>query len=216
VHLLLTRLAQLHQQPCNAPLPAAQHSINDEKEGAKTEGQPCQPPPASAPPAAPPEGSGFQGQPSFQKPASWSGQGPDDFPHAAPSSNMPTNAGVNPRYAGPGQYTGPATPPGMYGPGMQQLWTGQYPNQMGQQHWHPGVPQMGQPMMPMATGMMGPGYVPHEVQCRQQGHIITSQYGIIGILCAVLLFPFGIIFCRLDRKVQCETCHQIFHRGILD
>lgn len=72
------------------------------------------------------------------------------------------------------EFTGPTTPPGTYGPGMQQQYTGMYPNQMGQQQqqqWHPGMPQMGpsQPMMPGGPGMMGSGFVTPAVQCQQQG-----------------------------------------------
>ncbi|KAI5119811.1 hypothetical protein M0805_006944 [Coniferiporia weirii] len=46
------------------------------------------------------------------------------------------------------------------------------------------------------------------------GHIYTRRFGVAGIITAVLLFPFGVILCMLDRRVACMRCGQIIEDGI--
>lgn len=164
------------------------------------------PPPAAAPPLTQ-QWTGYGGMPSP------GGQGP--MPNAQ-------TGGMYPQYTG-----GPGSPPGTFNgyhpgayhqnsfntggagdrgmPGMQPQWTGQM-GQMGQQ------PPMGygQPGMPMMYG------VTPDQQCAQQGHIITSRFGIVGLLSAFFLFPCGIIVCFMDQTEKCERCHHIFKHGILD
>ncbi|EIM81272.1 uncharacterized protein STEHIDRAFT_162252 [Stereum hirsutum FP-91666 SS1] len=53
--------------------------------------------------------------------------------------------------------------------------------------------------------------------CLQQGeHIAQTQYGILGVLAAVIWFPVGIACCLLDRKVKCKRCGEIISSGIVD
>ncbi|KAI5119812.1 hypothetical protein M0805_006945 [Coniferiporia weirii] len=46
------------------------------------------------------------------------------------------------------------------------------------------------------------------------GHFYTKRFGLAGIITAVLLFPFGIILCMLDRRVVCVRCGQATESGI--
>jgi len=125
----------------------------------------------------------------------------------------------------PGQYpTHTDSFKGSYGPGMQQQQQWNQMGSMGQQGMPVGqmgsMNQMGQmgpmnPMNPMG-GVQPAGFITPEVQCQQQGHIITSRYGVVGILSAILFFPCGVLVCLMDRTEKCERCHQIFKRGLLD
>ncbi|CEL61084.1 hypothetical protein RSOLAG1IB_04324 [Rhizoctonia solani AG-1 IB] len=45
-----------------------------------------------------------------------------------------------------------------------------------------------------------------EMICLQQGHIIQTRYGILGILAAVFWFPLGIGLCLIDKRTKCERC----------
>ncbi|KAG8863558.1 hypothetical protein FRB96_008298 [Tulasnella sp. 330] len=169
------------------------------------------PPPAAAPP--------FNQQ-------TWAGYGGAPPPgNSGPMPNVP-GGGMYPQYTG-----GPNSPPGTFNghhpgsyhqnsynsttggggmPGMQQQaqWTGQM-GQMGPQPPMGYGGAVGQPM-PMMYG------VTLDQQCAQQGHIITSRFGIVGILSAIFLFPCGIIVCFMDQTEKCERCHQVFKHGILD
>lgn len=49
--------------------------------------------------------------------------------------------------------------------------------------------------------------------CLQQGHVIRTKYGILGILAAVFWFPLGIGLCLLDKRVKCERCGLLIEEG---
>lgn len=126
----------------------------------------------------------------------------------------PGGPGVNPQWTGntnqfgmnsPG---GPQSPGGTYHPGMYQ-----------QNSFGPGMQQpqfTGQPQMMMQQHPPPAQYITPDMQCQQQGHVITSRFGVIGILSAFFLFPCGIIVCMMDQTEQCERCRQIFKRGLMD
>ncbi|KAI0070443.1 hypothetical protein K474DRAFT_1608687, partial [Panus rudis PR-1116 ss-1] len=46
-------------------------------------------------------------------------------------------------------------------------------------------------------------------QCARGNHNIEKKYGVCGIICAVLLFPCGLICLFTDRKQQCTRCGTI-------
>ncbi|CUA76126.1 hypothetical protein RSOLAG22IIIB_12054 [Rhizoctonia solani] len=52
-----------------------------------------------------------------------------------------------------------------------------------------------------------------EMVCLQQGHIIKTRYGILGILAAVFWFPLGIGLCLLDKRTKCERCGLLIEDG---
>jgi len=53
-----------------------------------------------------------------------------------------------------------------------------------------------------------------EMICLQEGrHITHSKFGILGILAAIVWFPFGIGLCLLDRRVVCSRCGQTIDDG---
>ncbi|CAE6391676.1 unnamed protein product [Rhizoctonia solani] len=52
-----------------------------------------------------------------------------------------------------------------------------------------------------------------EMVCLQQGHIIQTQYGVLGILAAVFWFPLGIALCLLDKRTKCERCGLVIDDG---
>lgn len=52
-----------------------------------------------------------------------------------------------------------------------------------------------------------------EMICLQQGHIIKTKYGILGILAAVFWFPLGIGLCLLDKRTKCERCGLLIEDG---
>ncbi|KAF8757192.1 hypothetical protein RHS01_04028 [Rhizoctonia solani] len=51
-----------------------------------------------------------------------------------------------------------------------------------------------------------------EMVCLQQGHIIQTQYGVLGIA-AVFWFPLGIALCLLDKRTKCERCGLVIDDG---
>ena len=61
-------------------------------------------------------------------------------------------------------------------------------------------PQTGE----VVTSLLPPDHP--EMVCLQQGHIIRTKYGILGILAAVFWFPLGIGLCLLDKRTKCERC----------
>ncbi|CAE6535529.1 unnamed protein product [Rhizoctonia solani] len=52
-----------------------------------------------------------------------------------------------------------------------------------------------------------------EMVCLQQGHIIQTRYGILGMLAAVFWFPLGIGLCLLDKRTKCERCGLMISDG---
>ncbi|CAE6482739.1 unnamed protein product [Rhizoctonia solani] len=52
-----------------------------------------------------------------------------------------------------------------------------------------------------------------EMVCLQQGHIVKTRYGILGILAAVFWFPLGIGLCLLDKRTKCERCGLLIEDG---
>jgi len=46
-----------------------------------------------------------------------------------------------------------------------------------------------------------------EMVCLQEGsHVEETRFGFLGILAAIIWFPFGIGLCLLDRTVTCKRC----------
>ncbi|KAJ3999279.1 hypothetical protein F5050DRAFT_1687351 [Lentinula boryana] len=51
--------------------------------------------------------------------------------------------------------------------------------------------------------------------CLQAGeHDTQTNFGILGILAAVLWFPLGIGLCLLDRRVKCRRCGEMIQDGM--
>ncbi|KAG8997656.1 hypothetical protein FRB93_014016 [Tulasnella sp. JGI-2019a] len=167
-------------------------------------GQPA-PPPAAAPPLNT-QGSFGPNMGGYPSPGG-------TYPQAGPGSPHGTYNGY-PQHTGAtyhqNSFNSAAGDRGMQ-PGMQQQqqWAGG-PNQMGQQQPMPYGTQMG----PMMTG--GAYGMTPDMQCQQQGHLISSSYGVVGLISAILLFPCGIIICMMDQKEQCSRCRHVFKHGILD
>ncbi|KAG2366263.1 hypothetical protein BDR07DRAFT_1606985 [Suillus spraguei] len=54
-----------------------------------------------------------------------------------------------------------------------------------------------------------------EMICLQEGrHINETNFGILGILAAIVWFPLGIGLCLLDRRVKCKRCGMVIDNGI--
>ncbi|OCH92305.1 hypothetical protein OBBRIDRAFT_802688 [Obba rivulosa] len=54
-----------------------------------------------------------------------------------------------------------------------------------------------------------------EMVCLQQGeHVTVTHYGWIGILAAIVWFPWGIGCCLMDRKVRCKRCGRLLEAGM--
>lgn len=55
-----------------------------------------------------------------------------------------------------------------------------------------------------------------EMVCLQEGHHKTgpTQWGIVGLLSAIVFFPLGVALCLVDRKVTCRRCGYVIHHGL--
>ncbi|KAK7473081.1 hypothetical protein VKT23_001183 [Stygiomarasmius scandens] len=54
-----------------------------------------------------------------------------------------------------------------------------------------------------------------EMICLQSGqHLTETNFGILGILAAVIWFPLGIGLCLLDRRVKCKRCGHVIDGGV--
>ncbi|KAH7108349.1 hypothetical protein BKA62DRAFT_753062 [Auriculariales sp. MPI-PUGE-AT-0066] len=53
-----------------------------------------------------------------------------------------------------------------------------------------------------------------EMLCLQYGHTTKTHFGVLGVLVAVLAFPWGIAACLLDRRVKCTRCQRIISDGL--
>ncbi|THU85710.1 hypothetical protein K435DRAFT_822345 [Dendrothele bispora CBS 962.96] len=54
-----------------------------------------------------------------------------------------------------------------------------------------------------------------EMICLQSGqHVRETNFGVLGILAAVIWFPLGIGLCLLDRRVKCKRCGHVIDGGI--
>ncbi|KAF8478594.1 hypothetical protein DFH94DRAFT_750915 [Russula ochroleuca] len=43
-------------------------------------------------------------------------------------------------------------------------------------------------------------------QCARGNHDQTTSFGLCGIICAILLFPIGLIFLCIDTEKKCSRC----------
>ncbi|KAI0035934.1 hypothetical protein K488DRAFT_82546 [Vararia minispora EC-137] len=43
-------------------------------------------------------------------------------------------------------------------------------------------------------------------KCAQGDHDVTTTFGLCGIICAVLLFPFGLVCLCMDSEKKCARC----------
>ncbi|TCD69281.1 hypothetical protein EIP91_008216 [Steccherinum ochraceum] len=51
--------------------------------------------------------------------------------------------------------------------------------------------------------------------CLQEGqHRMQTKFGVLGIIAAVVWFPFGIGLCLLDRRVRCKRCGLVLDNGV--
>ncbi|KAF9533358.1 hypothetical protein CPB83DRAFT_805236 [Crepidotus variabilis] len=54
-----------------------------------------------------------------------------------------------------------------------------------------------------------------EMICLQAGqHVTRTDYGILGILAAIIWFPLGIGLCLLDKRVKCQRCGLVLENGV--
>ncbi|VDC00649.1 unnamed protein product [Peniophora sp. CBMAI 1063] len=44
------------------------------------------------------------------------------------------------------------------------------------------------------------------IRCAQGEHEVTTTFGLCGIICAVLIFPLGLICLCLDSEKKCSRC----------
>ncbi|KAG8680000.1 hypothetical protein FRC09_018567 [Ceratobasidium sp. 395] len=63
----------------------------------------------------------------------------------------------------------------------------------------------------VVTSLLPPDHP--EMICLQQGHVVQTRYGILGILAAVFWFPLGIGLCLLDRRTKCDRCGLLIEEG---
>jgi len=67
----------------------------------------------------------------------------------------------------------------------------------------------GQPAFPTAAGL-GQQYQAQQFgKCAMGDHAITSKFGVMGIICAIVFFPLGLICLMADRKSVCMRCGQV-------
>jgi hypothetical protein len=179
-------------------------SLNQRQQSYHVDEKSASPPPQSFTPPVAPAAPPAAAPPHMQQ-ASW-GPNPQN-PY--PTAQMPV-------------HTGSFNGPGTYNSGMQQQQPGWNPGMqagsMGQQGLSLGPVQMGSiNQMGQMPPVMTPGaFATPDVQCQQQGHIITTTYGVVGLLSAILFFPCGVIVCMMDKTERCARCHQVFRRGLLD
>jgi len=69
------------------------------------------------------------------------------------------------------------------------------------------------------TGQTVASHLPPDhpaMQCLQTGVHVPgrTQWGLLGVLSAVLFFPLGVALCVVDRKVECRRCGETLHRGL--
>ena len=62
------------------------------------------------------------------------------------------------------------------------------------------------------TSLLPPNH-PEMVCLQEGGHVQTSQFGLLGIVAAVLWFPLGIGLCLMDRRVTCKRCGATLSEG---
>ncbi|KAI0273723.1 hypothetical protein BC834DRAFT_785015, partial [Gloeopeniophorella convolvens] len=43
-------------------------------------------------------------------------------------------------------------------------------------------------------------------RCARGDHEVTTSFGLCGIICAILLFPIGLIFLCIDTEKKCVRC----------
>ncbi|KAI9509659.1 hypothetical protein F5148DRAFT_725498 [Russula earlei] len=43
-------------------------------------------------------------------------------------------------------------------------------------------------------------------QCARGNHVEITSFGLCGIICAILLFPIGLIFLCIDAEKKCSRC----------
>ncbi|KAI0731949.1 hypothetical protein C8Q72DRAFT_950812 [Fomitopsis betulina] len=73
----------------------------------------------------------------------------------------------------------------------------------------PAYQQQGIPQ-PMPDAAIGANYQNQLLaQCARGEHQVTKKYGVCGIICAVCLFPIGLLCLLCDVKKKCERCGQI-------
>ncbi|QRV79341.1 hypothetical protein RhiJN_22007 [Ceratobasidium sp. AG-Ba] len=63
----------------------------------------------------------------------------------------------------------------------------------------------------VVTSLLPPDHP--EMICLQQGHVVNTRYGILGILAAVFWFPLGVGLCLLDRRTKCDRCGLTIEEG---
>ncbi|TFK98064.1 hypothetical protein BDV98DRAFT_573421 [Pterulicium gracile] len=62
------------------------------------------------------------------------------------------------------------------------------------------------------TSLLPPNHP--EMVCMQQGHVLHTRFGILGVMAAVFWFPLGIALCMVDRRSKCDRCGHVAADGI--
>ncbi|TRM69381.1 hypothetical protein BD626DRAFT_563137 [Schizophyllum amplum] len=55
---------------------------------------------------------------------------------------------------------------------------------------------------------------PQMICLREGQHVTKTQYGLLGLVAAILWFPLGIGLCLVDRKTTCVRCGAVLHNGV--
>ncbi|KZT73875.1 hypothetical protein DAEQUDRAFT_721356 [Daedalea quercina L-15889] len=91
---------------------------------------------------------------------------------------------------------------------MEKVGMPQYDNSYGNAPaYQQPIPSVPQPMSDAAVGASFQNQL--LAQCARGQHQVTKKYGVCGIICAVCLFPIGLLCLLCDVKKKCERCGQV-------
>ncbi|KAH9079504.1 hypothetical protein EDB83DRAFT_1280013 [Lactarius deliciosus] len=100
-------------------------------------------------------------------------------------------------------------PPPAYAPSSQDSSSRGAPQPQPQQY-PPGNPHSGTPTSSPQWQNPGPGQQPNwetvYARCARGDHDVVTSFGLCGIICAILLFPIGLIFLCIDTEKKCARC----------
>jgi len=75
-----------------------------------------------------------------------------------------------------------------------------------------GFPRLVSAMTPQEEFLLGQEYYNKLMAlCAQGKHEVNRRHGVAGIICAVLLFPLGLICLAVDSKRYCSRCGVRIH-----
>ncbi|KAH9180641.1 hypothetical protein EDB89DRAFT_2224388 [Lactarius sanguifluus] len=114
-----------------------------------------------------------------------------------------------------------SAPPPAYAPSSQDSSSRGAPQPQPQQYPpSPGNPHSGTPTSSPQWQNPGPGQQPASqnwvageqyrnqmfARCARGDHDVVTSFGLCGIICAILLFPIGLIFLCIDTEKKCARC----------